>query len=474
MPREPEGGRIFFARSRRAPDRDTEIRLVSVGVDIGSSTSHLAFSRLVLRRTSGRAQMVRRELLHESEIMLTPYAGDETIDTAMLGRFITAQYEKAGIAPEMIDTGALILTGIAARKGNARAIGALFADQTGRFVSVAAGDALETRFSAHGSGAVAISAREGVRVMNVDIGGGSSKIAVCAAGEIETLTALDVGARLICLDEQGRVSRIEPAARGFGLTMGELPPEGALAAVAGQMAQSLFEACGGAAMSAQTRALLRLPALRPGEMPDQISLSGGVAEYGHGREARRFGDLGPWLADAVLALMRGWGPVVRLAEAGIRATVMGASQYAVQLSGNTIFVEPAGILPLRDLPVIVPVLAWPDVMDAAEVANAIAAARAGLDAQGVVALGYRWQGEASHARILAFCRGVRRALSGPLVLVGERDMGGLIGAQLRAMAEGEAVVSIDGIAVRDLDYVDIGELLQVSGGVPVVVKSLVF
>lgn len=481
MPSDPDdthGGRVFFARSRRAPDRDTEIRLVSVGVDIGSSTSHLAFSRLVLRRSGGRARVVRRELLHESDILLTPYDDGQTIDTEALGRFIGGQYAKAEITPEMIDTGALILTGIAARAGNARAIGALFAGETGRFVSVAAGDALEARLSAHGSGAVSSSAREGVRVMNVDIGGGTSKIAICANGEIENLTALDIGARLIRLDPQGRVAAIEPAGQRFadmaGMVVGAAPSEATLDVVAGMMARCLFEACGAAPISPMTTCLLRLPALSAGKAPDQISFSGGVAEYVHGREARRFGDIGPRLADAVLALMRGWGPVIRFADAGIRATVIGASQHAVQLSGNTIFVEPVSILPLRDLPVIAPSFAWDSLLDPDAVATAITAARGRLGQQGPVAMGYRWHGEASHARILAFCQGVRRALAGPLVLVGERDVGGLIGAGLRAMSNREAVVSIDGIAVRELDFIDIGELLQVSGGVPVVVKSLVF
>jgi len=469
-----EGGRVFFARSRRAPDRDSEIRLISAGVDIGSSTSHLAFSRLTLRRNAGRARVVRRELLHESDILLTPYADSETIDTEALGRFIGGQYEKAEIMPEMIDTGALILTGLAARTSNAHAIGNLFAMETGRFVSVTAGDALETRLCAHGSGAVAASADEAMRIINLDIGGGTSKIAMCANGEIEALTAIDIGARLIRLDAQGRVSHIQPQAKAFGLRLGDSPPAGAFEAIAEHMAQCLFEACGGEALSESTRALLRLPPLPLGQLPDQISFSGGVAEYVHGREARSFGDLGSLLADAVLARMRGWGPAIRFADAGIRATVIGASQYSVQLSGNTIFVDPAGILPLRNLPVIVPAFAWGDVVEPEAIASAMTAALARCGASGPVAVGYRWQGDASHARIVAFCQGIVRALSGPLVLVGERDIGGLIGAELRAHSNGEAVVSIDGISVRELDYIDIGELLLVSGGVPVVVKSLVF
>lgn len=488
MPSDTEGGRIFFARSRRAPDRDNEIRLVSVGVDIGSSTSHLAFSRIVLRRRMGRTQVVRRELLHESEIFLTPYADADTIDTEALSGFIRWQYAKAEIEPEMIDTGALILTGTASGKSNARAIGELFASETGRFVAVAAGDGLETTLAAHGSGAVAASAREGLRVMNVDIGGGTSKIAICEGGAVIDLTALDVGARLVRLDGQGCVSHIELAgvahAKASGLAIGELPALGALEAVAASMAASLFEACGGAALSQETRALLRLPPLRAGRRPDQLSFSGGVAEYIHGREGRRFGDLGPLLADAVMALMRPWGPMLRFADQGIRATVIGASQYSVQLSGNTIFIEPATILPLNSLPVIVPDIPFDgEVIEADAVATAIGDALVRLDlaaCEVAVALGYRWQGSATHARIAAFTAGVISGLAlylergHPLVLVGDGDVGGLIGLHASESRIASAVVSIDSVFVSELDYVDIGELLQVSGGVPIVVKSLVF
>ena len=476
-----EGGRVFFARSRRAPDRDSEIRLVSVGVDIGSSTSHLAFSRIVMRRAGQRARVVRREILHESDILLTPYASDETIDTDALGRFIGAQYARADIDPEMIDTGALILTGVAAGKHNARAIGTLFAGETGRFVAVAAGDALETTLAAQGSGAVATSARDGVRVMNVDIGGGTSKIAICEAGSVVDLTAIDVGARLILFAADGRVSRIEPAARELaasaGLVVGEVPPNGASAVVAKLMAQLLFEACGGAALSDAARSTLRLPALQGAFVPDQLSFSGGVAEYITGREPRRFGDLGPLLADAVLERFRGWGPAIRFADEGIRATVIGASQYSVQLSGNTIFVDPASVLPLHDLPVIAPQFDLGEAIDPDAVSAAVGAALRRMGVDGPVALSYRWRGDATHARIDAFCTGLVKGLATglALVLVGESDVGGLIGMHLRRNKQfGNPLVSIDGIVVREFDYIDVGELLQISGGVPVVVKSLVF
>src|SRR6266581_913650 len=134
------GGRIFFSNVRRSLEIEDEILLASVGVDIGSSTSHLVFSHLVLERLDNRYVVSERKVVHESEVLLTPYAGDATIDAQALGRFIDRQYELAGVDPETIDTGALILTGVAVRRSNARAIGELFASQAGKFVSVSAGD----------------------------------------------------------------------------------------------------------------------------------------------------------------------------------------------------------------------------------------------------------------------------------------------------------------------------------------------
>src|SRR5437879_8871818 len=197
------GGRIFFSNVRRSLEVEDEIRLASVGVDIGSSTSHLVFSRRVLERLDNLYVVSERKVIHESDVLLTPYAGDACIDAVALGRFIDRQYELAGVDSKAIDTGALILTGVAVRRSNARAIGELFAAQAGKFVSVSAGDALEATLAAFGSGGAARSIRESARVMNVDIGGGTSKTAACKAGEAVEPTAANIGARLRALAPAG-------------------------------------------------------------------------------------------------------------------------------------------------------------------------------------------------------------------------------------------------------------------------------
>src|SRR5207302_1755524 len=383
---ESAGGRIFFSSTGRSLVDEDEIVVLSVGVDIGSSTSHLVFSRIVLERLDSRYVATTRETFYESDILLTPYSAEETIDSAALGAFIEQQYRDAKVDPDEIDTGALILTGVAVRRRNARKIGELFARQAGKMVAVSAGDNLETVMAAYGSGAVARSIRDKATVMNVDIGGGTSKIAVCADGKVIDLTAVDVGARLVCIDEARRIVRVEEAGRRFAAELGikldlgsGLPPEAARA-LAARMAERLFEAMQGGSPKAGGAGLVRLDPLTHRAAITEVTFSGGVAEYIYGREATTFGDLGVLLAQEIRARVERWGPAIEPSNEGIRATVVGASQYTTQVSGSTIFVSPMEALPLRNVPVIAPALPIDgDAIESAAVAAAIKAVLRRLD-----------------------------------------------------------------------------------------------
>ena len=488
---EAEGGRVFFSNVRRSLEFEDEIRLISVGVDIGSSTSHLVFSRLLLERLDNRYVVSERVVLHESEVLLTPYAEDQSIDAAALRVFVDRQYALAQVTPDQIDSGALILTGVAVRRKNARAIGDLFAAQAGKFVAVSAGDALETTLAAFGSGAAARSIREGVRVMNVDIGGGTSKIAVCENGAVVDLSAIDIGARIVAFDADGKVHRIEEAGArlaaevGLALAIGVVPEPDGVQRLVERMADRLFEALQGPACSAPTARLLRLPPLISDRRPDVVCFSGGVAEYIYDRDQRAYGDLGPALAKAILQRARAWGPRIEAPDQGIRATVVGASQYTIQVSGSTIFVQPESALPLLNIPVITPALPLQgEVLDVDAIAAAVQTALLRMDlhhGEQPVALCYRWEGSATWARLDAFCRGLAAGLAPivarglPMVLVGDGDVGGLVGIHAHSELKVPCpMVSIDGIVLQEFDYIDIGALLDTSGAVPVVIKSLVF
>ena len=490
MEQDSEGGRIFFSSTGRSLAEDDEICVLSVGVDIGSSTSHLVFSRILLERLDSRYVVTQRETFYQSDILLTPYSAEETIDADALGAFIARQYKDAQVDPDEIDTGALILTGVAVRRRNARAIGELFARQAGKLVAVSAGDSLETVMAAYGSGAAARSIRDQATMMNVDVGGGTSKIAICADGKVVDLTAIDVGARLVCLDANWRIARVEEAGRRFGaelgidLTLGATLQPQAARALAGCMADRLFEAMAGGAPKAGGANLLRLDPLTQLGI-DQITFSGGVAEFIYGREAGAFGDLGPLLAGEIRTRVESWGPRLEPSTEGIRATVIGASQYTIQLSGSTIYVSPLEALPLRNVPVIAPDLPIDqDTIDPDAVARTVKIMLKRLDlaeGESPVAVFVPWHGSATFQRLDAFCRGIVGGLASvlarghPLVIVGDGDVGGLLGIHLRdEMRLKNPIVSIDGLELNEFDYIDIGAMLESSGAVPVVIKSLIF
>src|SRR5262245_38840334 len=491
MSDEAQGGRVFFSSTGRSLEGEDEIIVLSVGVDIGSSTSHLVFSRIVLERLDSRYVVTTRETFHESDILLTPYSSGETIDADALGEFIEKQYEDAKIDPDEIDTGALILTGVAVRRSNSRAIGELFARQAGKMVAVSAGDSLETVMAAYGSGAAARSIRDNVVVMNVDIGGGTSKIAVCAEGKVVDLTAVDVGARLVCTDDAGKIARIEEAGRRFAadlgikIEIGAPLPQDAAQALAARMADRLFEAMKGQMPSLGGSGLCRIDPLKTGHAITEVTFSGGVSEYIYGREAQSYGDLGVLLAQEIRARLDGWGPALERSNEGIRATVIGASQYTTQVSGSTIYVSPMETLPLRNVPVIAPTMALDDeVIDSGAISDAIKGVLRRLDlgsGDTPVAVFVPWRGSATFQRLHGLCA---RAVDGrsdilarghPLVLAGDGDVGGLLGIHLHEEMKLEnGVVSIDGLELKDFDYIDIGTMLPASGAVPVVIKSLIF
>jgi ethanolamine utilization protein EutA len=107
------------------------VSLVSVGIDIGSSGTQVIFSRIKLRRMgedlSSRYFVVSRETLFHSPVALTPYQSETGIDEAALGAIIDQAYQAAGLHPDDIDTGAVILTGEALRRENAQAISGVLA-----------------------------------------------------------------------------------------------------------------------------------------------------------------------------------------------------------------------------------------------------------------------------------------------------------------------------------------------------------
>jgi ethanolamine utilization protein EutA len=466
------------------------VTLHSVGIDIGSSGTQVAFSRLVLRRRgedlTSRYVVVARETLFESELELTPYTDDLQIDAVALGHMLDAAYAGAGRRSEDVDTGVVILTGEALRQRNAERIASVVAERAGDLVCATAGHHMEAMLAAYGSGAVLASHEAGSRLLNVDIGGGTTKLALIDHGRVLATAALHVGGRLIAVHGD-TVTRIEPGGRkhaasvGLDLDLGSRVGSTDLDEIASAMADLVIAAVRGEPAADPLFLTERI------ELPDVdgVIFSGGVAEYVYRAETRDFGDLGRRLglalADRADALP---APLLPAAER-IRATVLGASEYTVQLSGITSFIPtPETTLPRRNLQVVRPDYVLGEVVARNEVTAAIEGHLSvfGLyDTAADVAVALRWSGPPSYRRLRAFAEGVisglrRRIADGrPVYLMIDGDIALTLGTILREeLAVANDLLILDGIDLRDFDFVDLGRVRHPSNTVPVTIKSLVF
>ena len=460
------------------------VEFTTVGIDVGSSTSHLMFSRVHLRRQahqlSSRFIVFERSTLWSSPIRLTPFLDDDTIDAAQLATFIDDAYRSAGL-----DTGAVILTGEAVKRKNAAAIAALFASDAGKFVCASAGHHMECVLAAHGSGAAALSQSTGKTVLNCDIGGGTTKLGLCSGGHVIATCAFAVGGRLIAFDDTGAVARLdEPAAtaaRACAVTLvaGSIPAQNDIAMIVDAMARTIAGYIRRDPPSALASELLLTQPLT-GPQPELLTFSGGVSEYIYGRESRTFADIALPLARSVRSACADLPLELVDPGAGIRATAIGVSQFTVQVSGRTIFLGTVA-LPLRNLPVVAPHLHTGGDIHPDIVAKAIELARERLDVErdAAHAIAVSFRGTPNYERLTALATGIAKSVrdsgGAPLVLIIDGDIGQSLGRLLQHELHVERpLLCIDALELGEFDFVDIGKPVELARGVPVVVKSLLF
>ncbi|MCF8563153.1 ethanolamine ammonia-lyase reactivating factor EutA [Alicyclobacillus tolerans] len=470
--------------------------LTSVGIDIGSSTTQVVFSKLTLHRMgtdlSSRYNVVKRESIYRSSVKLTPYSGTHRIDEARLGTIIAAAYQEAGITASSVDTGAVILTGEAIRRENAEAIAHMLSHQGGRFVCALAGHNLEALLAAYGSGTVYLSHKQGSRVLNVDIGGGTTKLAVVESGRVVETAALHIGGRLLATDERGVITRLEPAGQrmaqallGVDLQLGQTVSEAVKDKLADWLAHQLASALKTGTLPDAVKQLYVTPVLQCRGPFDGVVFSGGVGEYVYNLTDQDFGDLGRYLGAAVQREFASnqFGPVLHVGEC-LRATVVGASEYSVQVSGNTIYLSSQNVLPVRNIPVLHPPCNLHHDITPATVGEQIRRHFERFDMQeGAVdvALSFHFDGPPAYDRIRALCEGIRFGLPNSIqgrrqvTILFDRDIAKTVGYILQEeLAVSCPLLILDGIHLHDFDYIDIGRLIQPAGVVPVTVKSLVF
>jgi ethanolamine utilization protein EutA len=467
--------------------------LKSVGIDIGSSTSHLIFSLITLRREgaslSGKFKVTNREVLYRSPIMLTPYLSATKIDTDKVNAFIHEAYQEAGLTPEDVDTGAVIITGEALKKENAQPIVENFAKYSGKFICAAAGHNHEALLAAYGCGAVDLSKAEHKTVLNVDMGGGTTKFSLVEDGVVSQTASINIGARLIAFDESDKITRIEDAGRtmmqelGYTVALGQTISEKMKEDFGAYMARILFEIIESGPQSPMARSLMVTPPFvnyRGFNQVHHIVFSGGVSEHVYNRDSNSYGDIGPVLGRNMREYLKKLPEdVLREPAEGIRATVIGAGEYTIQASGNTSYVSNNEALPVHGLKVI-----QAAIRDGENVGGALKQSLRKFDLERFtsgLALSLNVSGVPDYQSVKRIAEGVAQILKEaddkdcPLYLTLDLDIAKSLGGMLKdEFKVTRDIIAVDGIEVGDLDYIDIGECLGITEVIPVTVKSLMF
>src|SRR5262249_27303888 len=403
--------------------------------------------------------------------------------------FIHDAYHAAGHERSDIDSGAVILTGEAIKRKNARAIDELFAAEAGKIVCATAGHPLGSRLAPHRPGGGQLSEGRGQCLLHVDIGGGTTKLALIDKGVILGECAFAVGGRLLATDETGAWSRVDDSARlvaeelGIPLDGAALADEAARRRIAARLAAIAADYILDASRDRLGASLALTDDLPRASAPVALPFSGGVSEYTFGPETRDYGDIARLLAAELTHALSARTPLP-LIDPGqrIRATVIGASQFTVQVSGKTIYLPDPAVLPVHNIPVVHIGAALAEGANAAAMADAIRAAVAhmDLDPGDRLALAFSWHHDPEYTRLKSAAAAIAQALAAHhhhelLVLMIDGDIGKTIGHLLDHELElPRKIVSIDGVQLQELDFVDIGNLISPPGVVPVVIKSLLF
>ena len=469
-----------------------EIEILSVGVDVGSATSHLAFSKLLLKRDprseSRRFRIEERRVIYEGRIIDTPLLDNDTIDIHKLTDFFKEEYKHAKIDPADVQTGAVILTGETAKKQNAKQIAEALSSDAGKFVAATAGPNFESLIAAMGSGATTRSKEYQRTILSCDIGGGTSNIAISKEGKILSTSCVSVGSILLGVNAEGKIWKIdEPAIKvmrhiGLNFKIGDQIQKEDIEKIATKFAEVLFEVITGPASSALAKQLMVTDNLDFPEKIDEYLFSGGVAELIYGRNGH-YEDIGQALANEINALkFRLPSPVIE-PENKIRATVIGAGAYSLSISGSSGFMDDKLSFPIRNVPVI-RVDVERSKLSVEHVVSQINLSFQRFDlneGEEIVALYFKDPVRASYPKLELFAKSIEAALTNsiknsiPIILIFEKDIACSVGNVIRRETGLKTnLLSLDELILEEGDWIDIGEPL-VSGQVfPVTVKSLVF
>ena len=471
--------------------------LLSVGVDVGTTTTQVVFSRLNLQDVARAGQIPRinitdRKVIYQSPIVFTPLIDAETIDATKLNEIVRNEYVNAGVDPSQVETGAVIITGETAKKKNADEILRALSGLAGEFVVSVAGPNVESLIAGKGAGAAQYSQTNYAIVTNVDIGGGSANSATFQTGNLIGAAAMNFGGRILEVEHSsGRVRHIaEPAKHilsdiGLKLETGDSPSLEELRRFTDRMADMTVELIEGTASSLAQKIYLTPPVGASGR-GSILMFSGGIGHYYYipipinsVSDVTIHDDVGPLLAESLRkhAVLNSY-QVVPPAET-VRATVLGASTQTVTLSGSTIWAE-REILPLKNVPVIRPTL--PSSLEPASVSRSISDAVTRWDVNlgtDPFAVALELDRSLDYESLTRLASGLREFADSmpadrPMIVIIERDYAQALGQTVKGLAPSRALLVIDQVGLSEGDYIDIGTPLMDGRVVPLSVKTLIF
>ena len=452
--------------------------LLSVGIDIGTSTTQLVFSKITVENTASsfsvpKITITDKKIAYKSQIYFTPLLNQTTIDCEGIKTIIENEYHRAGVPKDKIDTGAVIITGETARKENAREVLQTLSGFAGDFVVATAGPDLESIISGKGAGAADYSKEHKKSVLNIDIGGGTSNFALFKNGEVADTGCMNVGGRLIKLDGNGRITYVSPVLAGFykDLRVGEVLSVQKAEEITNAMTTALMQGANILPRDNLFKHFLTNKGSAENAQIDCISFSGGVSDIVYKDEYTNlfeYGDIGIVLGKSIANsnLVKSY-QLIKSSET-IRATVVGAGTHTTQISGSTItYTE--NVLPVKNLPVL---KLTEDDED--NLTDAITKKLDWYNGENV-ALALGMKKPATFVNIQHYADEILKSSSGlnPLVVITERDVAKVLGQTLQSKTK-TAVVCIDSVALSNGDYIDVGKPVAGGMAVPVVIKTLVF
>jgi ethanolamine utilization protein EutA len=336
---------------------------------------------------------------------------------------------------------------------------------------------------------VDLSKAECKTVLNVDMGGGTTKFSLVEDGVVTQTASINVGARLIAFDDDDKITRIEDAGRtmmkelGHKVELGQKITEKMKEDFGTYMAKILFETIEEGPTSPMASSLMVTPPFvnyKGLKQIQHIVFSGGVSEHVYDRDPKSYGDIGPVLGKKMREhLQRLPKDTVREPIEGIRATVIGAGEYTIQASGNTSYVSNEKALPVHGLKVI-----QAPIRDRESVSAALRQSLRKFDLTRFtsgLALSLTVSGVPDYQSVRRIAEGITEILKEaedqrcPLYLTLDLDIAKSLGAMLKdEFHVARDIIAVDGIEVGDLDYIDIGECLGITEVIPVTVKSLMF